>query len=337
MKVFLAPGFYKNIKRSVMDGVNVDELDIRDSSLREKILGRYDTGVVKLWALKSSLRDRWASLDEGDYVLFYHAGKLIYVGKVGFKYPSADEPEQVESGSRLAESVLGRDIDGKTWPYLFFLEEVREIDLPLSKLNELAGYSMKAVVGFMKVREEKTLRVIEYLPKAYVKPSVVAKPKPPLLLQHDQMIDAIYALGELIGYKPEKKWRHERYEFDVVWHKPPRIGPKYVFEVHLKGSLEAALLRLKHAHDLWESQIFLVSTEDQLKEAQTKFLGELHELKDRVTLLNVKGVEEFYDFKGKYEELYKCGECGKAYCEECAVADGTIKALGVCSDWALEN
>jgi len=303
MKIFLAPGFYKNIKRSVMDGVNVNELDIRDSSLREKILGSYDTGVVKLWALKGSLRDRWASLDEGDYVLFYHAGKLIYAGRVGFKYPSADEPEQVESGSRLAESVWGRDIDGKTWPYLFFLEDVREIDLPLSKLNELAGYSMKAVVGFMKVREEKALRVIEYLPKAYVKPSVEPTPKPPLLIQHDQMVDAIYSLGELIGYKPEKKWRHERYEFDVVWHKPPRIGPKYVFEVHLKGSLEAALLRLKHAHDLWESQIFLISTEDQLKEAQTKFLGELHEIRDRVTLLDVKSAEEFYDFKGKYEWL----------------------------------
>jgi len=32
------------------------------------------------------------------------------------------------------------------------------------------------------------------------------------------------------------------------------------------------------------------------------------------------------------EELYGCGECGKKYCEECAVADGTIKRLGVCSD-----
>jgi len=126
MKIFLAPGFYKNIKRSVMDGVNVNELDIRDSLLREKILGRYDTGVAKLWALKGSLRDRWTSIDEGDYVLFYHVGKLIYAGKIGFKYPSADEPEQMESGNRLAQSVWGRDIDGKTWPYLFFLEDVRD-------------------------------------------------------------------------------------------------------------------------------------------------------------------------------------------------------------------
>jgi hypothetical protein len=31
-------------------------------------------------------------------------------------------------------------------------------------------------------------------------------------------------------------------------------------------------------------------------------------------------------------ELYRCGECGKTYCEECAKKDGTIKNLGVCSD-----
>jgi len=32
------------------------------------------------------------------------------------------------------------------------------------------------------------------------------------------------------------------------------------------------------------------------------------------------------------EELYKWDECGKKYCEQCAVADGVIKRLGVCSD-----
>jgi len=31
-------------------------------------------------------------------------------------------------------------------------------------------------------------------------------------------------------------------------------------------------------------------------------------------------------------ELYRCCECGKAYCEECAEEDGSVKKLGVCSD-----
>jgi len=31
-------------------------------------------------------------------------------------------------------------------------------------------------------------------------------------------------------------------------------------------------------------------------------------------------------------ELYRCYECGMAYCDECARKDGVIKEFGVCSD-----
>lgn len=104
MKVFLASGFFKNVKRSIIDGVKIDELDIRDPSLKKRILEYYH-GVVKLWALKESLHPQWISIDEGDYILFYHDGSFIYACKVHFKYPFEDKPEQVEVGSHLAESV----------------------------------------------------------------------------------------------------------------------------------------------------------------------------------------------------------------------------------------
>ncbi|MEM2794181.1 MAG: hypothetical protein QW511_05955 [Candidatus Methanomethylicia archaeon] len=113
MKVFLAPGLFKNIKRSIADGVNVNELNIKDSSLKERILKFYGAGPIKLWALKESLRDRWTSIDNEDYILFYHAGKFIYAARVSFKYPFTEESKQVEAGSYLAESIWGRDVDGK--------------------------------------------------------------------------------------------------------------------------------------------------------------------------------------------------------------------------------
>lgn len=303
MRVFLAPGLFKNIKRSIVDGVGVGEMDSKDALLKEEVAKRYGDKPVKLWGLKETLRERWATIETGDYVLFYHARRITHVGRVSFKYPFTEKAEQEEAGSRLAEIVWGRDVDGRTWPYLFFLEDVREIDIPLSKLNELTGYRLKAVAGFMGIRKDKALRLVKHLQQIYTQPPVKPAVEQPSELTHEEIVNAIYALGELIGYRPEKKWRHEKYEFDVVWHRPPRIGPKYVFEVHLKGSLEAALLRLKHAHDLWESKIFLVSTEDQLKEARLKFLGELHEIKDEVTLLDIRDVEEFYSFKGRFEWL----------------------------------
>jgi len=220
---------------------------------------------------------------------------------VAFKYPfTPNETEQLNIANFVAEKVWGKDVDGRTWPYLIFLKDVKKIDLPLEKFNELTDYNLRFVVGFMRLSKA-TSKLIDHLSK--IKVSEGEPSKSPSELKHDDIVDMIYALGEVIGYKPERKWRHEGYEFDVVWNKPPRIGPKYVFEVHLKGSLEAALLRLKHAYDLWESRIFLVSTEDQLKEAETKFFGELHELKDKVNLVKIEDIKEFYDFKGKFEWL----------------------------------
>jgi len=296
--VFLAPGIYKNIKRSIADGVSVKELNITDQSLMEEIMRRYGEGIIKLWAVKHTLRNRWKNIENEDYLLFYHSGKFIYAGQVAFKYPFSNKRNQLECSNKISEIVWGKDVDGKTWPYLIFLKNVKEVDIPINKFNELTGYKMRFVKGFMKVSEERTPPIINYLQETITEEAFPQRPS-----IHEEIVDKIYAIGELIGYKPERKWRHEGYEFDVVWHKPPRIGPKYVFEVHIKGSLEAAMLRLKHAYDLWESQLFLVSTEDQLKEAQKKFLGELHKIKDKITLVDINEIKELYNFKGKYEWL----------------------------------
>jgi len=32
------------------------------------------------------------------------------------------------------------------------------------------------------------------------------------------------------------------------------------------------------------------------------------------------------------EDLVRCGECGRAFCDKCAEADESIKEFGVCSD-----
>ena len=47
----------------------------------------------------------------------------------------------------------------------------------------------------------------------------------------------------------------------------------------MKGDLGESLLRLKHAWYAWESQLFFVSTEDQIEQAKAKDLvGAFHEL-----------------------------------------------------------
>jgi len=310
--VFILPGLLTHIRNSIIEGIPAENLQVKDSSLKKLIQRYYASNSIKLWGFKDTLKGLWKKVKPEDYALFYHGGEFPYVGKISFLYPFKDDEKQAEEAEKIAEKVWGKDPrDGKAWSYLMFIYDVREMKLPLGKFNELTGYKFeakpgKAVMRSIKLRKEKAQKLLTFIDNIYQvlkKPSEVA---PTRLDLHEEVVQRIYELGEIIGYIPEKKWRKEGYVYDVVWHKPPREGPKCVFEVHVKGNLEKSLLSLKHANDRWDSHVFLVSTEDQINEAKRKYLvGALHELAESGSLILVKieEIEEFYRFKGKFEWL----------------------------------
>lgn len=306
MNIFLAPGILKNIRRSIIDGVPASELGNLDAdrSLADAVVKHYKKAPLRLWAVKKTLINSWRKCENGDLILFYNKGKFLFMGNVAFKYPFAEDAKQVEIGTKIAEDIWEKDVKGETWPYLMFLTDVKEIpDLSINKFKELTGYKFRGINGFMRM-SKKSQPLVDYLQGVGPKPEITPVEKRIPKTKHEQIIELIYELGEVIGYDPKKKWHHQRYEFDVVWFKPPREGPKYVFEVHLRGSLPKALSTLKHAWDLWESNVFLVSDEKSLKEAEDKFLsGAFHEMREKLTLVKLDEVEEFYKFKGKFEWL----------------------------------
>ena len=296
-KVFLAPGLLQHIKRSVIDGVELQELDIQDQTLLDLVRAEYRDSKIKLWAVKDTLVGYWKRCQPGDLLLLYNGGIFQYSGEVAFRYPTAEDPFQLQVASRLAETVWGKDVDGRTWPYLIFLRNVREVFIPLQKFNEATGYKFKAVAGFTLAKRVEKKDILELLRAP--RPRAVA----PLEREHDRIVGMIYDLGMLIGYQSEKRWRHEGYEFDVAWFRKPRVGPRCVFEVQLRGSVEAALTKLKHAHDLWESTPFLISTPEQIERLGKYLEGAFHELKDVLVPVRVDEIEKFYEFKGKFEWL----------------------------------
>ncbi|MEM0489555.1 MAG: hypothetical protein QW707_10230 [Candidatus Bathyarchaeia archaeon] len=46
-KVFLAPGFFRNIKRSVIDGVAIGEMDVRDPLLKKRLIFMTEDNVTE--------------------------------------------------------------------------------------------------------------------------------------------------------------------------------------------------------------------------------------------------------------------------------------------------
>jgi len=135
-------------------------------------------------------------------------------------------------------------------------------------------------------------------------PRIVEKTTPPLKITHSDMMGMLIELSNLYGFHPESEYQGEPYRYDVTW-KRSRIGnPTKVFEVHDKGILDSALVKLKHAYDMWNSRLFLVITEHVNKD-KARFLlaGSFHEINHITTILQPQEIKELLEHKKKFREI----------------------------------
>jgi len=280
-------------------------LNVKDDKLLQKLKEVYGRKSVRLWGLKIKQRNQWERIKEGDLFLSYNNKRFIFKGVVAFKYPFMLKDDTFKLSESMAKLVWGRDLRGDTWPLLIFLVEVKPLDLSLEKFNELTGYKLRAVQGFMIVREEKARKLLEEIGRYHLSKvdlvTSIKKPKEKPL--HNTLVDELYSIGELIGYRPFKNWKYENFIYDVVWFKPKGKVPKCIFEVQIGGNITEALARLKHAYDLWNSSIFLVAPSDQLDKARALLAGAFHEIEEEISLLDIEDVEKFYKFKSRFEWL----------------------------------
>ena len=81
--------------------------------------------------------------------------------------------------------------------------------------------------------------------------------------------------------------------------------PTYVFEVQIGGDVYHALAKLKHAFDLWNSHIFLISSKSDADKAENLLSGTFHEIGNRIKIVDLKEVEELYKRKISYFDFEK--------------------------------
>lgn len=62
---------------------------------------------------------------------------------------------------------------------------------------------------------------------------------------------------------PEKELSEPPHRYDVVWREHQRPLLSHVFEVQDKGNIGAALAKLQHAWDYWQSFVFIVITDER--------------------------------------------------------------------------
>lgn len=115
--------------------------------------------------------------------------------------------------------------------------------------------------------------------------------------QHAHLKDLLKKLGEIKKFIVEEEYRMDGQRLDVIWKRIQKGVPTYVFEVQIGGNVTEALSKLKHAHDLWNSNLFIIIEDKDNEKVQTFLSGTFHEIKDKLTVILSSEIEEFYKIK----------------------------------------
>jgi len=124
MTVFLVPGLLKHLKRSVTEGVRLQEMGLK--TLPAGPREYRGTRPIKLWPVKETLMGYWRKCVPGDFSSSTTGGGSCIRRRSPSPTPLRTSTSNSQA-SRVAEDFRGRDVDGRTWPYLIFLKNVREI------------------------------------------------------------------------------------------------------------------------------------------------------------------------------------------------------------------
>lgn len=162
-----------------------------------------------------------------------------------------------------------------------------------AKRSLAARGEVAAVRGRWAITEKGRLRAeAEDMPIQLVLPFSQAEDS----LSHDELKHMLVEVGRLLGKHAEAEFQR----YDVVWRDSPR-SPRlsHVFEVQVKGSVEGAMARLKHAYDTQRSRPVLVVAlerdQHRVQELLAPYLaGSFHELAGALVVLTPREVQRLH-------------------------------------------
>jgi len=122
---------------------------------------------------------------------------------------------------------------------------------------------------------------------------------------HNDIKNLLLEIGKLQGYIADTEFHMETERLDAVWRRLPESVPTYVFEVQVGGDLYHALGKLKHAHDIWNSRIFLVASSEDLGAVNKLLSGTFHEIKPILRFIEIEKIQNLHQFKQNIYQLEK--------------------------------
>ena len=252
-----------------------------------------------LWGFKENQRGLWEHMEKGDRLLFYAGHPVSGITGFGtlqsrFLQNIPLWPEEVSQGTVL-------------WPLR--VEFTVEYCLPAGAWREarastptLAGRARRRQM-LQTVEDALARELLQGFPEETTAHILAAGEEALPANLHDQTISHLLEIGRLQNFIAEREYDVDIGKVDVVWRRVARAVPNYVFEVHIGGSLDRDLAKLKHAYDIWNSNIFLVSVPDERERVNNLLSGAFHEIKQRLKFIEVARIAELSGKKRGVREL----------------------------------
>ncbi|MBL7165611.1 MAG: EVE domain-containing protein [Dehalococcoidales bacterium] len=263
-----------------------------------------------IWGLKDTQRHMWERIQKGDVLLFYSTrpvGGIIGHGVVQttFRQNRPLWPDERRKGTVIWPLRIEFDVLFCWPPDRWVMDRLVSSDIwpraGFQMLNADIGNSLVSLVGGS-----------QYILEAPRIPSVAepsagyevdpAKPDS-AAVSHSDMKKILVEIGRLQKFIAEEEYAFDIGRLDVVWRRVELSVPTYVFEIQLGGDIYHALAKLKHAFDLWNSQIFIVAPDEQRSKVGALLSGTFHEIDDHATFLETGKMQELYRRKRAYYDL----------------------------------
>jgi hypothetical protein len=252
-----------------------------------------------IWGLEETLHDKlyWLAILPDDLILFYVTGRVK--GIIGYGIVRSKFYQDVPLWG--AEKREGR----VKWPLRFefdvefLLPENRWED---GKVSVPRGARFRQPL-ILKEWEEVEPIILQLNPNASfgslqgisVPPPLVKAEVPPPT--HEDIKNLLLEIGKLQSYVTDCEFPMGTQRLDVVWRRLPESVPTYAFEVQVGGDLYHALGKLKHAHDIWNSRIFLVASADALDAVNQLLAGTFHEIQPTLRFIEAEKIQSLHQSK----------------------------------------
>jgi len=248
-----------------------------------------------IWGVRAHLERDWTRLEPGDRVFFYCTAPVSAVIGFGtvqkkFRQDKPFWPDEMAASQVIYPFRFEFDVD--------FLLPEDQYEKQGAKRDEIPLKRHHYATGMTELRERGLVEGIQRLLAAPRRKAFQTRE-----LTHDSVKKMIWEIGKLQRFVSDMEYPMERERLDVVWRRIEKSVPTYVFEVQVGGDVHHAIGKLKHARDLWNSEIFLTLSDKDEPKAVSLLSGTFHEIRDKVRLVKLEDVRKLYELKREWKDF----------------------------------